>query len=123
MSLFDNNTSPEILEKEGDELIRNIYKISNSGNTLIPKDNIKIHRDPWTGITRTSKPTTATTFKEENSIFKSLFGADQIGSEIYNKYITTIRSMDLKVIVYNKKRYYKVNREAKKIIKRSITSC
>lgn len=119
MSVFDNHLDHKVIGKDNDRLILEHYKISNSGNTLIPRKGMfalttwqkKIFRH------KTDKIPTGT-FKEERSIFRSIpwkLPLNDIES-IYPIFEEILHGMNLPCLIYNNKRYYQVNREIKRQI-------
>ena len=125
MSLFDNQLNENTLNKESNRLILESYKISNSGNTLIPKigffkfstsEKRKLFRSPK------AQRIPAGTFKEERSIFRSMYGGlNKEDSEvIYPIFENIIRDINLNFLIYNNKRYYSINREIKRKISHVI---
>ncbi len=124
MSLFDNHLERNTLSKESDKLILANYRISNSGATLIPKQGtfaLSKKEKRSVRILKTSK-IPAGTFKEERSIFRSMYGKLQGEDSTYTYPIfeEVIRDMNLPCLVYNSKRYYQVNRDVKKSIYTAI---
>ena len=120
MSVFDNHLERNTLSKESDELILANYKISNSGATLIPKKGtfaVSKKDKRSIGIKKTWK-IPAGTFKEEHSIFKSMYGKlhGEDSIHTYPIFEEVIRGMNLPCLVYNSKRYYQVNRDIKRNI-------
>jgi len=125
MSLFDNHLNENTLNKESDRLVLENYKISNSGNTLIPKvgffkfsasEKRKLFRSPK------AQRIPAGTFKEERSIFRSMYGglSKEDSEMIYPIFENIIRDMNLNFLIYNDKRYYSINREIKRKISHVI---
>lgn len=127
MSIFSDQLDKSILDKETDKLILEKYKISNSGHTLIPKEGrfalTKERKKFLRSPSRTDKLPTRT-FREEHSVFCSIYGGikDVENNTIknmeylYPKFQEIIRGMGLPCLIYNKKRYYQVNREVKRAI-------
>lgn len=120
MSVFDNHLERNTLNKESDKLILANYRISNSGSTLIPKQGtfaVSKKDKRSVGIKKTSK-VPAGTFKEEHSIFRSMYGKlhGEDSTHTYPIFEEVIRGMNLPCLVYNSKRYYQVNREVKRSI-------
>ena len=133
MSIFGDNTSEQTLQKEGDRLVRENYRVSASGKTLIP---ILKSKDGLWGVVRWSKPgknplpykkgpiDQTGCYHEENSILnmfaQSHFNGNKSYAEMYDKvynlFIPIIRGMGLSCIVYNQKRYYCINRAQKKVL-------
>ena len=120
MSVFDNHLDHNTINKDNDRMILEHYKISRSGATLIPKKgtfrltkaekNLLHHRPKLS-------PIPEGTFKEEHSIFRSMYGNI---SEIYPVFEVVLRGMNLHCLIYNNKRYYQVNREIKRQIAHQI---
>jgi len=124
MSVFDNHLEQNTLSKESDKLILANYRISNSGSTLIPKKGtFALPREVRRAvrISKTDK-IPAGTFKEERSIFRSMYGGlrGEDGTHVYPVFEEVIRGMCLPCLVYNSKRYYQVNREIKRTIYTAI---
>ena len=123
MSIFNDHLNESVLNKETDKLILEKYKISNSGNTLIPKEGTfaipKEHKKILfnRGRLKTSKIPEGT-FKEERSIFRSMYGgvSEKDFKKIYPVFKKVIGEMGLKLLVYNNKNYYSINREVKRKI-------
>ena len=119
MSVFDNQLDPNQLQKEQDKLILANYKISNSGNTLIPRKG-SFGMDPEVRAVLSRKIASkipAGTFKEEHSIFRSIYGSSKNAStEIVGVFENVIREMNLPLLIYNNKRYYQINRDGKRFI-------
>lgn len=119
MSVFDNQLDPNQLQKEQDKLILANYKISNSGNTLIPRKG-SFGMDPEIRAMLRRKITSkipSGTFKEEHSIFRSIYGSSKNAStEIVGAFENVIRGMNLPLLIYNNKRYYQINRDGKRFI-------
>lgn len=114
MSLFDD-LSKQSLEETSDRFILEKYNLSHSKNSLIPKSAAAVaFPKSW----YRSKPITVGVFREEESIFKSIFKTflsmgltEQRSREVF---VDTIRNMDLPILIYNHKRYYIINRKNKK---------
>lgn len=126
MSVFDNHLENSTLNKESDNLILANYRISNSGATLIPKKGTfaltkKERRS--VRISKTSKIPVGT-FKEEHSIFRSMYGklCEEGSAYTYHIFEEVIRGMNLPCLVYNAKRYYQVNRDVKRKIWMAVCS-
>lgn len=123
MSVFDDHLNPTTIDEENDKLILQHYKISNSGATLIPKEGLfafsKAQKHRY-GIRKNAAKLPPRTFREESSIFRSLPLGPNKTREIFEKYVSIIRSMNLPCLVYNGKRYYQVNREVKSQIAHKI---
>ena len=124
MSVFDNHLERNTLNKESDKLILVNYKISNSGATLIPKrGTFALSREVrrTIRISKTDKIPTGT-FKEEHSIFRSMYGKlhEEDGARTYPIFEEVLRNMNLPCLVYNSKRYYQVNRSVKRTIYTAI---
>ena len=127
MSVFDDHLNEDQLRSNDDKLILENYKISNSGHTLIPKEGrfalTKEQKKFFRSPSRTDK-LPARTFREEHSVFCSMYGGvkDEENNTIknmeylYPKFQEIIRGMGLPCLVYNKKRYYQVNRDVKRVI-------
>lgn len=125
MSLFDNHLNENTLNKESDRLVLESYKISNSGNTLIPKIGFfKFSTSEKRKLFRLPKAQRipAGTFKEERSIFRSMYGglSKEDSEVIYPIFENIIRDMNLNFLIYNNKRYYSINREIKRKISHVI---
>ena len=121
MSVFDDHLNEDQLRSNDDKLILENYKISNSGHTLIPKEGrfalTKEQKKFFRNPSRTDKLPTRT-FREEHSVFCSMYGKlDHYEySKLYPKFQEIIRGMSLPCLIYNKKRYYQVNRDVKRVI-------
>ena len=130
MSIFNDHLNESVLNKETDKLILEKYKISNSGNTLIPKKGTfaisKEHKKLFSRRNPKTSKIPMGTFKEERSIFRSMYGgiSEEDFKKIYPVFKKIIGEMGLKLLVYNNKNYYSVNREVKRkisyIIKQSF---
>lgn len=124
MSIFNDHLNPDQMRSDEDKIILEKYKVSNSGNTLIPRKEEYIDwRDPWRSVKKAEKLPSGT-FKEEKSIFKSMSIYSSLTEsdrkKIYPKYEEFIRGMGLPCLMYNKKRYYQINREVKRRIVSNI---
>ena len=123
MSVFDNHLDRNVIDKDNDKMILEHYKISNSGNTLIPRKGMfaltiqqkKMFRHKTDKIP-------AGTFKEEHSVFRSMYGSlnENESSRVYPVFEEILRGMNLPCLIYNSKRYYQVNREIKRQIAHQI---
>lgn len=123
MSIFNDHLNPDQMRSDEDKIILEKYKVSNSGNTLIPRKEEHIDWIDWVKQWRYAKKAEKLppgTFKEEKSIFKSMSIYSSLTESdrkrIYPKYEEFIRGMGLPCLVYNKKRYYQINREVKRRI-------
>ena len=127
MSVFDNHLNEDQLRSDADKMILENYRISNSGHTLIPKEGrFALTKDQKKHLWqpgRTDKLPTRT-FREEKSVFSSMYGKlnHYEYSKLYPKFQNIIRGMGLPCLVYNKKRYYQVNRDVKRQIAAKIHS-
>ena len=123
MSIFDDYSSVANIKKDVDKMILTKYRISNSGNSLIPKKGIfgttLDQRKRY--FVRTPKLPDGV-LREEKSVFMSMYGklvnahnklSDEALNNLYNNFVNTIRSMDIPMIIYNGKRYYQANRDVK----------
>ena len=127
MSVFDNHLDQNVMDRDNDRMILEQYKISNSGNTLIPKKGsfgLSTADKKWLyrrGHGRTDKLPSGT-FKEERSVFRSMYGSMPSidAGYLYPIFEEIIRDMNLPCLVYNNKRYYNVNREVKRQISHKI---
>ena len=120
MSIFDNHLDHKAIDKDNDRMILEHYKISNSGATLIPKKGTFMLTKAQKNLFRRQpklSPIPEGTFKEEHSIFRSMYGNL---NEIYSSFEEVLRGMNLPCLIYNNKRYYQVNREIKRQIAHQI---
>ena len=124
MSIFDNHADVNVLNKEGDKIIREFYRISNSGSSLIPKKGLwalKSRKYPSFGSFHAPKLPEGV-LREESSIFNSLYGllikynicsVNSDKTQAYDVFKDVIRNAGLQIMIYNNKRYYSANRDAK----------
>lgn len=116
MSLFDD-LSKQSLEETSDRFILEKYNLSHSKNSLIPK-SAAIAASPKSWSWYRSKPVTVGVFREEESVFKSIFktflSMGLTEQRSHDVFIDTIRNMGLPILIYNHKRYYIINRKNKK---------
>lgn len=118
MSVFDNHLDHKTIDKDNDRMILEHYKISNSGNTLIPRKGMFALTTQQKKMFRhKTDKIPAGTFKEEHSIFRSMYGNL---NEIYPVFEEIIRGMNLPCLIYNSKRYYQINRGIKHQIAHQI---
>ena len=105
MSIFNDITDPVTMQHDQDKLILLKYRVSNSGHTLIPREK----RD---------NDAPSRTFRDEKSIFASIKGflSHVDYSKSYPVFINIIGKMNLPCLIYNRKRYYQVNRDVKRKI-------
>jgi len=121
MSVFDDHLDSAQMRADEDKIILANYKISNSGSTLIPKTGIFSLTSQQKKLLRRGHKTEkipAGTFKEEHSVFRSMYGnlKGEDVDKVYPVFEGILRGMNLSCLVYNRKRYYQVNREVKRQI-------
>ena len=121
MSVFDNHLDQNTMDRDADKMILANYKISNSGSTLIPKiGNFGLTPQQKKSLRRGRKTEKipAGTFKEEHSVFRSMYGSlkGEDVDKVYPVFEGILRGMNLPCLVYNSKRYYRVNRDIKRQI-------
>ena len=123
MSVFDNHLDSAQLRSDADKIILVNYKISNSGATLIPRKGMfALTPQQKRMFYRKTSKIPEGTFKEEHSIFKSMYGSmnDTDAGYLYPIFEEILRGMNLPCLVYNQKRYYQANRETKRQIASKI---
>lgn len=121
MSVFDGHLDSAQMRADEDKIILANYKISNSGSTLIPKTGIFSLTSRQKKLLRRGRKTEkipAGTFKEEHSVFRSMYGnlKGEDVDKVYPVFEGILRGMNLPCLVYNHKRYYRVNRDIKRQI-------
>lgn len=122
MSVFDNHLDSSRLQSDADKMILINYRISNSGNTLIPKKGSFMIPDEMRPRRMRTSKIPAGTFKEERSIFRSMYGAlmENEVELVYPVFENTLRGLNLPCLIYNSKRYYQINRDVKRHIAHQI---
>ena len=126
MSIFDDHADVNVLNKDGDKIIRDFYRISNSGSSLIPKKGLWAlgsQKYPGWGSFRHNTPKLPEgVLREESSVFNSLYGLlikhnicdiNSDKTHAYEVFKDVIRNAGLQIMIYNNKRYYSVNRDVK----------
>jgi hypothetical protein len=125
MSIFDDYSSATNIKKDADKMILTKYRISNSGNSLIPKKGSfafsSSERKQYFSRIKLSKLPDGV-LREEKSVFMSMYGklvnthdklSDEALNNLYDNFVNVIRSMNIPMIIYNGKRYYQANRDVK----------
>ena len=122
MSVFNNHLDSNVINRDSDKMILEHYRISNSGSTLIPITGSYLAKKITRGRTSKTEKIPQGTFKEERSIFRSMYGGiasketKETIDKIYQVFKGIILEMHLPCLIYNQKCYYQVNREIKRRI-------
>jgi len=117
MSVFDDHSSSEVLSSFEDKQILELFKISNSGSSLIPRKGI------WglpSGVRRGSfnlPKLPPGVYHREDSLGKIIFGSTSFD---FNKYVEVIRNSGLEMMTYRGRYFYVINRDQKRWIRKQI---
>ena len=129
MSIFDDHSSSATLSSFEDKKILEMFKVSNSGASLIPK------KDMWRFANRKSvfpgnvfpgnsyrpgvklPPLPSGVYHSEQSLYKIIFGSHQYD---YNKYVDVVRTSGLEMMTYRGKYFYVCNRDQKRAIRKKV---
>lgn len=117
MSVFDDHSSSAVLSSFEDKQILELFKISNSGSSLIPRKGIWGSPNELRHSSFRLPKLPPGVYHREDSLFKIIFGSHQCD---YNKYLEVVRSSGLKMMTYRGKYFYVVNRDQKRIIRKKV---